>query len=40
MPVETIEGGPFIKNAARTLYFVSELTNLQHELRVIARKNE
>lgn len=38
MPAETIEGGTLVKNAARTLYFVSELTNTQHEIRIIARK--
>ena len=38
MPAETIEGGAFVKNAARILYLISELTNLQHEIRVIARK--
>jgi len=38
MPAETIEGGPLVKSAARTLYLVSEFTNTQHEIRVIARK--
>lgn len=38
MPADTIEGGALVKSAARTLYFVSELTNTQHEIRVIARK--
>ncbi|HIH14719.1 MAG: type 12 methyltransferase [archaeon GW2011_AR17] len=38
MPAETIEGGAFVKNAARVLYFISGLTHLQHEIRVIAKK--
>ncbi len=38
MPVETIEGGGLVKAMARSLYFVSELTHTQHEIRVIARK--
>ncbi|MBI5797806.1 class I SAM-dependent methyltransferase [Candidatus Woesearchaeota archaeon] len=38
MPVENIEGGKFIKGTAQILYAVSELSNLQHEIRVIAKK--
>lgn len=40
MPAETIEGGKLTQAAARSLYFISELTHTQHELRVIARKDE
>jgi 2-polyprenyl-3-methyl-5-hydroxy-6-metoxy-1,4-benzoquinol methylase len=40
MPVENIEGGGLLKIAAKSLYFFSENLNLQHEIRIIARKNE
>jgi len=38
MPIANIEGGTVVKAMARTLYFFSDLSNLQHEIRVIARK--
>lgn len=38
MPVENIEGGSLVKGMAHTLYFFSDLTHTQHEIRVIARK--
>ena len=38
MPVENIEGGSFVKSMAHILYFFSDLTGLQHEIQVIARK--
>ena len=38
MPVENIEGNALVKRMAHTLYFFSNASNLQHELRVIARK--
>ena len=38
MPVENIEGGAFVKSMAHTLYFFSDWSNTQHEIRVIAKK--
>ena len=38
MPVDAIEGGKFVRGMAWTLYFFSELTNTQHEIRVLVRK--
>ncbi|MDP3728021.1 MAG: class I SAM-dependent methyltransferase [bacterium] len=38
MPVENIEGNTFVKGMAHVLYFMSDVADLQHELRVIARK--
>lgn len=40
MPVENIEGNGLVKAMAHTLYFFSNATNLQHEMRIIAKKNE
>ncbi|MSR86234.1 class I SAM-dependent methyltransferase [Candidatus Woesearchaeota archaeon] len=38
MPVQNIEGNTLVKVMAQTLYFFSNLTHLQHELRIIATK--
>ena len=38
MPVENIEGNALVKGMAHPLYFFSDLTNTQHEIRVIAKK--
>lgn len=38
MPIENIEGNTLVKGMAHTLYFFSNTTNLQHEMRIIAKK--
>lgn len=39
MPIENIEGGWILKSAVWILYTFSTLLHLQHEIKVIARKN-
>lgn len=40
MPIENIEGSPIIRFMARILYLFSRITKTQHEIMVIARKND
>ena len=39
MPIENIEGGLLIKTTARVLYVFSNLFNWQHEIAILAKKN-
>ena len=39
MPITNIEGGALMKTAARVLYLFSGALEIQHEIRVLAKKN-